>query len=357
MIPHGVMRGARPLLLAFALSTGPAVAQSDDAEPAAPASAEGIQRLLSALQNGGTFKVRATAAVALGRMADARALNPLTEALRGDDSFAVRAASASALGRLGDPVCVAALFDALKDPERYVRDEAHEALARFHAPKHLLAFREALHDEDAVVRLAAVSAYGEVMREPDSAPGVAVQVVIALGDDDEIVSSTASRAISELAHDRAVPILLDGLRSGDSGARAGAARVLEKRIDRRAVDPLRALVLDTDQPEDVRRASAQALRAHAEYVDVAGLLRSASTPGDAERVPAMRVLAVLGDARALSAIDAAFADTDPAVRTAAARAAADSAQPKAKVALQAAVARESDPRLKRQLELILKSMR
>ncbi len=349
--------------LAGSISFG-AHAQDDAAEPAAPSSSEGVQRLLSALQHGETFKVRATAAVALGRMQDPRAITPLMEALRGDDHFAVRSAAASALGRLGEPLCLPALFEALKDPEEYVRDEAQEALARFHAPRHLLAFRDALHADEPITRLAAVTAYGEVMREPDSSTGVAVQVVLATGDDDDRVSSAAVRALNELPHDRALPLLVDGLKSNSSGARAGVAKILEKRTDARAVLPLRSLAIDTDQPDDVRKAAARALRAHAEYLDTSALSKNAQTAGDPERQSALRLLAVLGDSRAVALITATLKDPDAQLRIAAARAAADSysganAADKTKLqdALKQAASSESDPRLKRQIELIQKTMR
>jgi HEAT repeat protein len=353
-------RSFRLALVALAaLTVAPAVqAQTgDDTEPRAPAAAEGFQRLVGALQSGETFKVRATAAVALGRMGDARAIAPLGEALRGDDSFAVRAAAAAAIGRLGDAAGLPALFAALGDRDQYVRTEAEEALARFHTLEHLFAFREALRSEDALARRAAVGAYGEVMREPGASPALAALVVNALGDDDDDVIAVATRAISGLPHDRVLPLLLDGLGHGDSGVRAGCARLLEKHTDARAVEPLVALALDTDQPDDVRRAVAAALRQHQPYIDVAAAAARAAAAGDPDRLRSLRLLAVVGDARAAALIESALADADASVRVAAARAAADSGQPRARAALQAAVNRETDARIKRQLELILKTMR
>jgi len=353
-----VRRSPRSVLVVLAaLALVPSVRAQDDAEPSAPAAAEGIGRLVDALQSGETFKVRATAAVALGRMGDGRALGPLSEALRRDDSFAVRAAAAAAIGRLGDAAGLPALFAALGDREQYVRTEAEEALARFHTLEHLFAFREALRSDDALARRAAVTAYGEVMREPGASPALAAVVVNALGDDDEDVVAAATRAVSSLPHDRVLPLLLDGLAHGGSGVRAGCARLLEKHTDARAVEPLVALAVDTDQPEDVRRAVGAALRQHQQYVDVAGAAARAGNATDPDRLRSLRLLAVVGDARADALIESALAEADAAVRIAAARAAADSGQPRARAALQAAAGREADARIKRQLELILKSMR
>jgi len=353
-----VRRSPRSVLVVLAaLAVAPSVRAQDDTEPSAPAAAEGIGRLVDALQSGETFKVRATAAVALGRLGDTRALTPLSEALRRDESFAVRAAAAAAIGRLGDAAGLPALFAALGDSEQYVRGEAEEALARFHTLTHLFAFREALRSEDALARRAAVTAYGEVMREPGASPALASLVVNALGDDDEDVIAAATRAVSGLAHDRVVPLLLDGLAHGGSGVRAGCARLLEKHTDARAVEPLIALAVDTDQPEDVRRAVGSALRQHQQYVDVSGAAARAGNAADPDRLRSLRLLAVVGDARADALIESALADSDAAVRVAAARAAADSGQPKARAALLAAADREPDARIKRQLELILKTMR
>jgi HEAT repeat protein len=344
------------LAVVLALTAAPAGAQSDADSEASPASSEGVTRLVEALQSGESFRVRATAAVALGRMGDARALPVLADALRGDESYAVRAAAAAAIGRLGDVGGLQPLFDALHDRDAYVRTEASEALSRFRKPEHLFAFRQALTDEDPLQRLAAVTAFGEVMREPGASVGLAARVIDALGDDDEAVAGAAAQAVSTLPHDRAVPLLVGGLEYGGSGVRTGCARLLEKRTDERAVPALTMIVVDTDQSEDVRQAARAALRAHVEYLDVNKIAADAVGPAGPERQKALRLLSVLGDKRALALIEKGLASTDPVERTASARAAVDSADPRARGLLQAAAAREADPRVKRQLELLLKSL-
>lgn len=330
---------------------------TNDVDQAGPASSEGLNRLVDALQSGSSFKVRATAAVALGRMQTVDAVSPLSAALRRDDSYAVRAAAAAALGRLGEMSALPGLFDALHDREPLVRTEAREALVRFHKPEYLLAFRDALRADDALVRLAAVRAYGDTLRAPEASVGIASQVVNALGDVDEDVVAAAELAISSLPHDRAVPMLVDGLEHGGSSVRAGCARLLTKRSDPRAVAPLEALIVDTDQPESVRAPARAALRTAAEYVDVTTRLAAAGDATSPERKNALRILAVLGDGRAMGLIEKALKDSDPAIRTAAARAAVDMGDDRAKKALNDAVSRETDPRQKRQLELLLKSLR
>lgn len=330
-------------------------ALADDDEAAPPSSSEGFIRLVEVLQSGASFKVRATAAVALGRMGDQRAIPVLAAVVDDDDNYAVRAAAVTALGRMNDPGAVAPLMDALDDADEYVRNEAADALDRFHTPQHLYAFRDALTHDDATHRLAAVRAYGDVMREPSSSPALAAFVVAALGDEDEAVAAAAETAINDLGLARAVPLLVDGLLHGTSAVRGVCARLTEKRADPRTVEPLIALLVDVDEPDDVRRPARMALKRHAEYLDAAAYAAQVSAVGDPNRLTALRVLAALGDSRALPAIDVALKDKDVAVRVAAARAALDFGGAKAKAAVDAAVAAESDPRSKRQLELIAKS--
>lgn len=332
-------------------------ARADDDEAAAPASSEGINRLTDALQGGSSFKVRATAAVALGRMGDPRAIPVLATAIKEDDSYAVRAAAAGALGRLSDPGAVAPLIDALHDTDEYVRNEADDALDRFHNAAQLYSFRDALRSDDPVARAAAVRAYGDVMREPGASAGIAAFVINALGDDDEAVATAAETAVSAIAHERAVPLLVDGLVNGASSIRGACARLIEKRADPRAVEPLIALVTDTDEPEDVRRPARAALKRHLEYLDVNRYAAAATNVADPNRLTSLRVLAVLADSRASALIDAALKDADPTVRIAGARAAVDLGGPKTRQLLEAASSKETEPRQKKQLELILRSYR
>lgn len=365
--------------LTVALVAGPARAEGDDedilASPddeAAPqagpdeASADAaadldtraatLERLTAVLATDGSFKVRTTAAVALGRLGDPAAVAALTDALVGDRHFAVRAAAASALGRLGDTGGVLALLAGLRDADPLVQTQASEALARFHAPRHLLAFREALRSDDARVRRAAVRAYGEVLRaghEPAALP-----VVHALGDDDVEIRALAERSINTLGHERALPILLGGLANGTAAVRAGAARMLGARLDERAIPPLLAALSRTGEQEEVREAVREALRRHREYVDFSSLLeraRASAPSREEDRLMALRLLGALGDEQALPALRGALKDTSPLVRTTAARAAADLGGDSARTLLKDALKTEREPRVRQHLGLLLRT--
>jgi hypothetical protein len=76
--------------------------------PASVSRAEDVSTLHKDLATGGDFRVRVTAALALGKIKDPSSVGPLSRALS-DSQGAVRAAAAAALGSLGDPSAIAAL--------------------------------------------------------------------------------------------------------------------------------------------------------------------------------------------------------------------------------------------------------
>jgi hypothetical protein len=85
---------------------------------------EGCKAQLSATDD----KVRADAAIQLGRLKEARAIEPLRRALQSDGSANVREASARALGLIGDVAALKALqYAAQADPDREVRHSAQFA--------------------------------------------------------------------------------------------------------------------------------------------------------------------------------------------------------------------------------------
>jgi HEAT repeat protein len=83
--------------------------------------------LITALNNGKTA-VRLGAIEALGAIRDPRSLKPLTLLLEHDQNVEVRWVAAIALGSLGSPDAINPLTRALRDPERYVRYGAAQAL-------------------------------------------------------------------------------------------------------------------------------------------------------------------------------------------------------------------------------------
>jgi HEAT repeat protein len=90
--------------------------------------ADNIQDQITALKNQDS-KVRSSAAIALGKLADARAVEPLIACLK-DTDLNVRASSAFALGKLGDARAVAPLIACLKDKDLDARGQTVVALGK-----------------------------------------------------------------------------------------------------------------------------------------------------------------------------------------------------------------------------------
>lgn len=95
---------------------------------AAVASADKVDDVSRSLLTDSSFRVRAQAALILGKLADRRGVPPLIEALR-DDNEAVRIAAAASLGKLGDPSALDALRGRMDDPVIAVRSAAGKAIA------------------------------------------------------------------------------------------------------------------------------------------------------------------------------------------------------------------------------------
>jgi len=91
---------------------------------------ERTEYFIRLLQTSSTFKVRAQAALGLGKLEPSRdSIEALTVALRDDSHPAVRAAAAAALGKIADPSVKAALQRAQRDPDPDVRVAAKGALS------------------------------------------------------------------------------------------------------------------------------------------------------------------------------------------------------------------------------------
>jgi len=333
-------------------------AAEDEDEPAPSASAATVEKLSTMLRSHGSFRARATAAVALGRLRDRRGERALSSALDIDPHYAVRAAAAIALARLQDKTGIAALLRALDDPDPAVRDTAREALGAFHKPKHLESFAEATTSDDPAVRRAAVQAYGDALRDGhDAAAGV---VLASLGDEDSEVRELGKRAVNTLNHERALPILLRGLDYVATPVRAHSATMLGERPDERAVGALVAALSRTGERREVHDAVRTALQKNAEYIDrsaVARRARDTTSGDDASRIEALRIIGALGDRGAENIIEAALVDPSSQVRSNAARAAADLGPERGRALVEKALAKETDARVKRGHELVLKLMR
>jgi hypothetical protein len=109
-----------------ALSLGLALASSS-----VPALAREIREVVEDLAKGEDFRLRVSAALALGKSGDPSVRGPLEKALSEDSHPAVRTAAAAALGALGDADAIPALKRATQnDSSASVRSAATSSLAK-----------------------------------------------------------------------------------------------------------------------------------------------------------------------------------------------------------------------------------
>jgi HEAT repeat protein len=321
-----------------------------------PTDDSALAELGRVLADAESFKVRATAAVALGRTNRVEAVPLLTKSVVKDPHYAVRAAAASALGHIDVTECIPGLLQALTDKDDFVRDEARGALRRFHSEPHMRAFEAVAAAPEMQVRLAAVAALGDVLRDGNGS--AAVYVVNGLGDDAPEVRLEAQLALDRVDHERALPILHAGLANGSTEVRAGSARLLARRTDPRSVAPLVTALSQLGEQEMVRIEIRAALKQHAQFIDLATTRQRGQSGTDVTlRQEALRLLGAISDPAGLETLTLALTDASPIIRASAARALGDFGGSKAKAAVLAAAAVEQDPRVKRHLELVLRTMR
>lgn len=131
----------RPLLVSLATvcalgaawsaaPTVPAVGSFLGGSGADVAEAKDLAALHRDLASGGDFRLRVSAALAIGQMAQRASVGPLTKAL-GDEHPAVRAAASAALGKIGDGSAIPALEAAMgRESVPTVKNQHVATLAR-----------------------------------------------------------------------------------------------------------------------------------------------------------------------------------------------------------------------------------
>jgi HEAT repeat protein len=198
-----------------------------------------VERLVAALRDD-RWRVRESAARALGLIGDKRAVDGLIAALRDRDGT-VRTVAAEALGRLGDPKAIKGLMALFKDTSKLVRVSATIALTQIgHATVEPLI--ESLKDENFQVRLHSVQALGGItsdyptgrswLQDSRPVPGL----IALLKDKDRAVREDAAIALGMIGDPSAVPALIEALQDGQVKVRAIMA--LGMIGDTRAVEPL-----------------------------------------------------------------------------------------------------------------------
>jgi HEAT repeat protein len=264
-------------------------------------------------------KVRANAVAALGKIHRGRApippdreLTPVMVKMADDPDPEVRANALAALGYLRDPHHLSIFVAHLEDPAAPVRAEAARWLFLEDEPRAIPLLINLLRDPDAAVRAAAARAL------PAENPRKVGPLVAALNDPSAQVRTNAATALGADTTGQAVEPLLARLpKETDGTATFWVAISLGRLGDRRAVP---ALLRTLEKgPRDSRMGVIVALgrlRAKEAVPPLLRLLNSDSV----YRCQAVEALGSIGDPRAAPALVKALKDKDASVATAAAEA-------------------------------------
>ena len=200
-----------------------------------------IEPLIARLQDS-NWTVRASRALALGQIGDARAVEALVVALK-DSEVWVRISAAISLGQIKDARAVEALITAISDSDSGVREEAARALGQIGDVRAFEPLLAALKDSDVYARSDAVYALGEIKDARAIEPLGAF-----LKDNNRDVRENAAYALGKIGDARAIESLIFSLLDPDKFVRVAVTEALGQIGDSRAVEPLRATANNDDEP-------------------------------------------------------------------------------------------------------------
>jgi len=256
---------------------------------------EAVRHLLVVLADENP-RVRAEAALMLGRIKDRAAGVPIVKLLT-DPEPIVRTAAAEALQHVADDAALAALVRLLEEPEP--RDTAAAVLGRLKDPGALEPLVAMLKSQDPTARRMAAEAL-EQLADPRSADAW----IETMGDPDlRIIASRSLKHIGELRE--RIEGILNGLRDLEDTvaleeARVGVVMNLMA-LGRPAVSDLREALEDGHWM--VREVAAQALGLIGDMRAVEPLLRKAKADRDmGVRESCIKALGEFGDARAVEVL-------------------------------------------------------
>src|SRR4030065_23464 len=254
--------------------------------------------------------VRLSAIKTLGEIRDARTVEPLIAILK-DESCGGTAANA--LVKIGK-LAVEPLIAALKDKDAIVRMNAATALGEIdifcllpigcHPEDHVIVLIRKLNHEDLIIRLSAIKALGEIKDAIAEDPLVAT-----LGDKD--CGCTAANALARIGKP-SVESLCAALKDDSAIARRNAATALGKIKDASAVEPLIATLKDKDLI--VRRNAATALGQIQDARAVESLISAMEDKNPIVRRNVTTALGQIQDAHAVESLISALKDKDAIVR-------------------------------------------
>jgi len=270
----------------------------------------GVTDLLIEQLESEDLEIRKAAAVALGRIGDARATPALAELLEDDAEMVI--AAADALAKIGDPRAFESLLAHVGDSNAAVRQAVVGALNSLGSPEMPARARPLLSDADPNVRESAVKIAGYF--------GYAECADLLLErclDEDERVRRAAVEHLPYLEDERATPALVRALRHETPKVRAAAAAAMAQSEESEVSTHLIEALADDDswvRYFAARALGRQGVNESAEALD--GLAQGDNS--NHVRIAAVEALGRIGGETAVSAVSPLVNSDEPDLARAAA---------------------------------------
>lgn len=251
-------------------------------------SKKSFEQLVHDLENSPSEKVRYNAARVLGEMGDPAAVEPLIKSLKFDKNGSVRLYAARALGELGDVEAVEPLIESLEEDRNVdVRVRAARALGKLGTEKVVLPLVYALSDENSQVCMTAADALieiGPIAVKPliktlshekvnvrcdatralgELADAAAVDALVGMLNDEWVnVRIYAVQSLGKIGSHNATSALVEVMRRDNENVlvRAGAAAALGMLKDKKALLPLRELIMGASELGEIEDTALKAYK-------------------------------------------------------------------------------------------------
>jgi HEAT repeat protein len=220
----------------------------------------------------------------------------------------IRRATAESLGNLRAGEAVGPLINLLNDKDTEMRMSAVRSLGKIGDPRAIQPLIAVIRNSKWEECRAAADALGQM-----GAPAVEPLVAALIEWKDYDLRDFAGRALVKIGTP-AVDALITTLKDLNVNVRASAAQVLGNIADRRAVEPLLALLSDAYV---IRKSAVEALGKLGDARAVVPLIAELNNPQSDIRKPAAEALGKIGDTRAVDPLIAALKDPDREVHHAA----------------------------------------
>ena len=263
-----------------------------------------IESLVRALEDDGRATVRQSAAWALGEVKGDATIDPLVTALKKDKQGAVRQEAAIALGKIKGQKVVDPLLDVLRsDKYETTRFQAAVALREIQAGDKGLVdiVKKGLgsFDDGYEVQSVQDQAIGALIKD-GNIPTAEFALDALKSADDEWTRWALVHVLGATAKKVAVDAMLEELKHPSYVVRRRAAESLGGFKERKAVDPLIAILENKDEMKSIRAAAAFSLGALKDERASAPLLTALEDENAEIRLQAVAALGKLKDAKAIS---------------------------------------------------------